>query len=125
MAENRTNYKNQWKKEHTDQKNLTFPKGRLAEVHAAAEAIGEKDNEFILTAIDERMARLGRSELPFTPPSGEWCEGCKKLGSRQYIPAGSEPEEEKPWCYEHGCELDAPEGKARKCEKCAEKSRGA
>lgn len=60
MPESRTEYKNQWKKEHTDQKNLTLPKGRLAEIQAAAEAVGEKVNEFILTAIDERMARLGK-----------------------------------------------------------------
>ena len=63
MAENRTVYKNRWKKEHTDQKNLTLPKGRLSEVHAAAETLGEKDNEFILAAIDERLKRLhGRED---------------------------------------------------------------
>ena len=56
--QNRTDYKNQWKKEHTDQKNLTLPKGRLAEIQKAAESMGEKVNEFIVRAIDERMERL-------------------------------------------------------------------
>lgn len=36
------------------------PKGRKAEIQAAADAAGESLNDFIVTAIDERMARLGK-----------------------------------------------------------------
>lgn len=108
-----------------DRININVPKGRRGELHAAAQAAGQSLNQFITDAIDERMARLGLAGPPFTPPPGEWCKECEKLGSRQYIPVGGKPEEEKPWCYEYGCELDAPDGKVRKCEKCAEKSRGA
>ena len=59
---NRTEYKNQWKKEHTDQKNLTLPKGRLAEVQKAAESVGEKVNEFIVKSIDERIEKISMNQ---------------------------------------------------------------
>lgn len=56
---NRTEYKNQWMKENRDTKLLTLPKGRKAEIQAAADAVGESLNDFITKAIDERMERLG------------------------------------------------------------------
>jgi uncharacterized protein (DUF1778 family) len=34
------------------------PKGRKAEIQAAADKLGETLNEFIVTAIDERIARV-------------------------------------------------------------------
>ncbi len=34
------------------------PKGRKAEIQAAADAVGESLNDFICKAIDERMERL-------------------------------------------------------------------
>ena len=55
---NRTQYKNDWQREHRDTKLLTLPKGRKAEIQAAAKAQGESLNDFIVTAIDERMERL-------------------------------------------------------------------
>ena len=54
---NRTEYKNQWMKENRDTKLLTMPKGRKAEIQAAADAAGETLNEYIVKAIDERMER--------------------------------------------------------------------
>ncbi len=36
------------------------PKGRKAEIQAAADAVGESLNDFICKAIDERMERLGQ-----------------------------------------------------------------
>jgi hypothetical protein len=58
----RTEYKNTWKKENTDQKLVTFKKGHKAEIEAAAVARGEKTNEFIIKAIDERIERLRRGQ---------------------------------------------------------------
>lgn len=55
---NRTEYKNQWMKENRDAKLLTLPKGRKAEIQAAADAVGESLNDFICKAIDERIERL-------------------------------------------------------------------
>ncbi len=57
---NRTDYKNQWMKENRDTKLLTLPKGRKAEIQAAADAVGESLNDFICKAIDERMERMER-----------------------------------------------------------------
>ena len=34
------------------------PKGRKAEIQAAADALGESINDFIVKAIDERMERI-------------------------------------------------------------------
>lgn len=56
--ENRTEYKNTWKKDHTDQKLLTMPKGHKAEIEACAKSVGETLNEFINKAIDERMEQI-------------------------------------------------------------------
>lgn len=55
---NRTEYKNQWMKENRDTKLLTLPKGRKAEIQAAADAVDESLNDFICKAIDERIERL-------------------------------------------------------------------
>lgn len=41
-----------------DTKLLTLPKGRKAEIQAAADAAGETLNEYIVKAIDERIERL-------------------------------------------------------------------
>lgn len=94
------------------------PKGHKAEIQAAADTAGESLNDFIVTAIDERMARLGRAEKPFTPPPGDWCEGCTKLGEMKPPAQDGVPQGRKPWCAQYACNLDAPEGKARKCEEC-------
>ena len=58
----RTEYKNTWKKENTDQKLVTFKKGRKAEIQTIADMQGEKLNEFINKAIDERIERLKGDE---------------------------------------------------------------
>jgi hypothetical protein len=58
IVKNRTEYKNQWMKENRDAKLLTLPKGRKAEIQAAADALGETLNEYIVKAIDERIERL-------------------------------------------------------------------
>ena len=40
------------------------PKGRKAEIQAAADALGESMNDFIVKAIDERMERILGAEKP-------------------------------------------------------------
>lgn len=55
----RTEYKNQWRREHTDSKLLVLPKGRKAEIQGVADRVGESLNDFIVTAIDERIKKLG------------------------------------------------------------------
>lgn len=60
-VENRTEYKNAWKKDHTDQKLLTMPKGHKAEIEACAKWVDETLNEFINKAIDERMERIEKA----------------------------------------------------------------
>ena len=55
---NRTDYKNQWMKENRDTKLLTLPKGRKAEIQAAADSAGESLNDFICKSIDERIERM-------------------------------------------------------------------
>lgn len=53
--ENRTEYKNSWKRENRDSYLLTMKKGRKAEIKAAADAKGQSLNSFINDAIDEHM----------------------------------------------------------------------
>lgn len=55
--QNRTEYKNNWRREHTDSKLLVLPKGKLAEIQKLSDSIGETANEFINRAIDERIER--------------------------------------------------------------------
>ncbi len=112
--ENRTEYKNQWKKEHTDQKNLTLPKGKLTEIESCAKSIGEKSNEFINKAIDERMERIQR-KIPFVAPPGESCsKNCKKRCTM--IPAAEDgnPVIEVPLCTLYSKEIVDN----KKCEEC-------
>jgi hypothetical protein len=114
MAGN-TEYKNQWKKEHTDQKLLTMPKGRKADIQAAANAIGEKLNDFILKAIDERMERLEyHGKEVFEVPAGEWCpEDCKKRGEMfPNIEVGTPPKHD----------YDEKTRQYRKCKACYEET---
>jgi len=40
-----------------DRCDVKMPKGRRADIHAAAEAVGESMNAFILTAIEQRIER--------------------------------------------------------------------
>jgi hypothetical protein len=117
MGNSQTKASNKYHAEKYDRLYPFVPKGRKAEIQAVADAQGESLNDFIVKAIDERMERFERDK-PFAPPPGEWCEGCKKLGGRQFIPAHSEPEEMRPWCYVYGCELEGTEDKPRKCLQC-------
>lgn len=102
------------------------PKGRKTEIQAAADAVGETLNEFIVKAIDERMERIQRkreAEMPFVPPPGESCtKECKKRC--KMIPAvegGSkerakfwEPDVGVPWCSMYGKEITDN----KKCVEC-------
>jgi len=55
----KTEYKNQWTREHSDRFTLILAKGRKAEIKAAADARGQSLNSFINEAIDEHMEQLG------------------------------------------------------------------
>lgn len=122
MGKSKTRAQNKYIAKTYDRLYPFVPKGRKSEIQAAADAAGESLNDFIVKAIDERMERLHPPNPPFTPPPGEWCEGCKKLGEkRPAVDVGrylNNDEGWHAWCFEHGCELDAPGGNARKCEKC-------
>ena len=52
---NRTVYKNDWQKEHTDRISLTVPKGRKEELQEHAQQQGESLNAFINRAINETL----------------------------------------------------------------------
>lgn len=54
-----TDYKRQFNAEKYDRLYPFVPKGRKAEIQAAADAAGESLNDFICKAIDERMERMG------------------------------------------------------------------
>lgn len=55
-----TDYKRQFNAQKYDRLYPYVPKGRKAEIQAAADAVGETLNEFIVKAIDERMERMER-----------------------------------------------------------------
>ena len=105
------------------------PKGKKAEIQAAAEEQGETINEFIVKAIEERMSRL-QTEKPFIPPQGEFCPpNCKKRGAKITGPGAKQNDlmisDGIPWCFAHGTELewkDKEAGICFKCEKCNKKS---
>ena len=54
------------------------PKGRKAEIQAAADALGESINDFIVKAIDERMERIKDMEKAGRPL--EWSGNKEKAG---------------------------------------------
>ena len=54
------------------------PKGRKAEIQAAADALGESINDFIVKAIDERMERIKDMEKAGHPL--EWSGNKEKAG---------------------------------------------
>ena len=60
---NRTEYKNDWQKEHTDRISLTVPKGQKAELQDRAERRGESLNAFIRRAIQETIERDSEVDL--------------------------------------------------------------
>lgn len=101
------------------------PKGRKAEIQAAAEEAGETLNEFIVKAIDERMYRIEAAK-PFVPPTGEFCtDDCKRRGVK--ISKSSETsytgmiKNGVPWCSAFTTELtwqDREKGICYKCDKC-------
>ncbi len=102
------------------------PKGRKAEIQAAAEEAGETLNEFIIKAIDERIYRL-QAAKPFVPPPGEFCTNdCKRRGLK--ISKNSETsytgivKNGVPWCSAFTTELawqDREKGICYKCDKCS------
>lgn len=114
------------------------PKGRKADIQAAAEEQGETLNEFIVQAIEERMSRLQaekrRSEAakPFVAPEGEFCpKDCKKRGTQIRGPQAASYETPLsagvPWCYQYFAELewkDKEAGICLKCKRCKENSIG-
>lgn len=53
-----TDYKRQFNAEKYDRLYPFVPKGRKAEIQAAADAVGESLNDFICKSIDERMERM-------------------------------------------------------------------
>lgn len=54
---NATKYKNDFAKEHYDRINLTIPKGIKDKIKAAAKTANMSTNEYILTAIIEKMGK--------------------------------------------------------------------
>jgi hypothetical protein len=119
MGKPQTAASNKYHKDKYDRLYPFVPKGRKSEIQAAADTIGETLNEFIVTAIDERMERMGQVKEPFTPPPGELCESCEKLGEmKPAAQAGNPPEDWKPICGLYVCELNVSEGNIRKCVEC-------
>jgi uncharacterized protein (DUF1778 family) len=57
MLDKYTDYKRKFNEKAYDRLNPFVPKGRKAEIQAAADALGESLNDFIVKAIDERMER--------------------------------------------------------------------
>lgn len=71
---NAIRYNNDFNKKAYDRINLTVPKGRKAEIQAAAEASGQSVNGFINELIDEALARQrpqGDSSHISSPERGE------------------------------------------------------
>lgn len=107
------------------------PKGRKAEIQAAAEEQGETLNEFIVKAIEERMLRLQKAK-PFVASEGEFCtKDCKKRGAQIRGPQAASCEaflsDGAPWCYQYFTELewkDKETGICFKCKRCKENSIG-
>lgn len=54
---NATKYKNDFAKEHYDRINLTIPKGIKDKIKASAKKANMSTNEYILTAIIEKMGK--------------------------------------------------------------------
>ena len=55
---NRIDYVNDYTRQNYDRFSLTAPKGRKDEIKKAARAAGMSLNEYILTAVAEKMGRL-------------------------------------------------------------------
>ena len=60
---NRTVYKNDWQKEHTDRISLAVPKGRKEELQEYAQQHGESLNGFIKRAISKTLELDGAMDL--------------------------------------------------------------
>lgn len=106
------------------------PKGKKAEIQAAADQQGETLNEFIVKAIDERMKRL-QVKVSFVAPPGDFCpKDCKKRGEQVRGPFSTSYEallkQGVPWCFQYITELewkDKEAGICFKCEKCLNECR--
>jgi len=97
-----------------DQLSLFVSKGRKAKIQAAADAAGESLNDFIVTAINRRMLRLGYDK-PFTRSPGVWCyQSCPERGE---IVRGSD---RRPWCFAYAIEIteQSTDGVYHKCTEC-------
>lgn len=46
-----------WDAANLDRVSIAMPKGKKDEIKAAASAVGESMNQYIITAVDERMER--------------------------------------------------------------------
>ena len=55
---NRIDYVNDYTRQNYDRFSLTAPKGRKDEIKKAAKAAGMSLNEYILTAVAEKMGKL-------------------------------------------------------------------
>ena len=64
MGKAKTRAQNKYVAKAYDRLYPFVPKGRKAEIQAAADAQGESLNDFIVTASDERMERLGHKRNP-------------------------------------------------------------
>ena len=62
----KTEYKNQWQRDHADRINLILPKGKKEIIKAAAEAVGESVNGYIKNAIDQRIEAQNQEESETT-----------------------------------------------------------
>lgn len=75
---NRTEYKNQFYKDHYDRINLAIPKGERERIRKTAEALGMSVNEYIYALICEDTAagqsRLGKKKQGFNEEQREMLE---------------------------------------------------
>lgn len=63
-----------WEQKNYDKVLLRMPKGRRDEIAAAAAAVGQSSNAYIMEAIADRMERDGRpmaTGSPATAPGGD------------------------------------------------------
>lgn len=60
MGKAATKAKNKYNSSAYDSLHPFVPKGRKAEIKAVADSVGESLNEFVVTAIDERIEKVSK-----------------------------------------------------------------
>ena len=78
---NRIDYVNDYTRQNYDRFSLTAPKGRKDEIKEAAKAAGMSLNEYILTAVAEKMGKFENNPAC----GGTWAEHRKRLFTPEEI----------------------------------------